>query len=200
MRWAKFPEETITERWRKDKMQNARPFNEQQATLPAEYAPAQRPARPRVPAITFADFAALAKRRGWTLDFLAERFRGQIDDPQGARGYFARVLDRRHADVVIAHNSVLAFCLERLGTDRVCACGCGRPLHRLNQQWATDACRVHGHRRRVGDRPESAPESLDFSRRANAETVTRLPRVQPSRNRNSGGHGLPAGTAETGAQ
>lgn len=39
--------------------------------------------------ITFKEFASLAKRRGWTPEYLAQKFRGKIDGPSE---FFHRVL------------------------------------------------------------------------------------------------------------
>jgi hypothetical protein len=60
----------------------------------------------REPEVTFGDFAALARRRGWTVDFLTEQFRERTDKP---RELFERVFQGQYADVVIPYRSVLAF-------------------------------------------------------------------------------------------
>jgi len=101
--------------------------------------------------ISFGDFAALARRRGWTLDFLAERFRERIERP---REFFERVLQGRYADVVIPFNSVLAFYCQELGLhqlatriERRCACGCGARVFD-RKLFASQACRQRGYRAR----------------------------------------------------
>ncbi len=33
------------------------------------------------PEVTFRDFASLVKRKGWTPEYLAEKFRGEIEGP-----------------------------------------------------------------------------------------------------------------------
>ena len=43
--------------------------------------------------VTFRDFAELAKRRGWTPQNLAEKFRGKIEEPSE---FFHRVLSCKH--------------------------------------------------------------------------------------------------------
>jgi hypothetical protein len=101
--------------------------------------------------VTFADFAALARRRGWSVAFLTERFRGQIEQPQD---FFTRVMQGQYAAVVIPYNSVLAFYRQErglLGTDhtgRRCACGCGSPVFD-RKRWASRACRQRGYRART---------------------------------------------------
>lgn len=107
----------------------------------------------RTPEITFGAFAALARKRGWTLDDLTDRFRGRIDNP---REFFGRVLQGQHADAVITFNSVIAFYQQERGflrvvepNGRTCRCGCGAAVFD-RKRWATAACRKrtqrHSHR------------------------------------------------------
>ena len=61
--------------------------------------------------VTFRDFTALARRRGWTAEFLAEQFRGKIAEPSEI---FHRVLSceykgENRGGVVIPYHSVLDF-------------------------------------------------------------------------------------------
>ncbi len=63
------------------------------------------------PSVTYADFATLARRRGWTAAFLANHFRGKIEEP---RAFFERVLACRSngedlSGSVIPFRSVLEF-------------------------------------------------------------------------------------------
>jgi len=99
--------------------------------------------------VSFGDFAALARRRGWTVDFLTDHFRNRIEDP---RDFFKRVMQGQYAAVVIPYNSVLAFYgselgfhQEATGTERRCRCGCGvRVFDR--KIFASSACRKRGQR------------------------------------------------------
>jgi hypothetical protein len=43
--------------------------------------------------ITFKDFAAVAKKRGHTVESLADRFRGKIENPSE---FFERVMSSQH--------------------------------------------------------------------------------------------------------
>lgn len=100
--------------------------------------------------VTFRDFAALAKRRGWTPEFLAEEFKGKIEGPSE---FFHRVLSGKQADVVIPYRSVLDFYHKELsplveqGDVRLCVCGCGRRVHG-RKQYAGNACRKRMERGR----------------------------------------------------
>ncbi len=57
-------------------------------------------------AVSFKEFSALARSRSWTVQALAERFRGRIDSPAD---FFARVLSRKYSDNVIPYRSVIEF-------------------------------------------------------------------------------------------
>lgn len=107
------------------------------------------------PAVTYADFATLARRRGWTAAFLANRFRGKIEEP---RAFFERVLACRSkgedlSKSVIPFRSVLEFYQRELPqampaeTTRSCECGCGKPVHG-RKKLASAACRKRMERRR----------------------------------------------------
>jgi hypothetical protein len=88
-----------------------------------------------LPEITYRDFSRLAKKRGWSVDMLAELFRGKIgiDDPDRFReplkNYCERLLTCKwlspethrvedRGNVVIAYRSVIEFYLKEL-----CAAG-----------------------------------------------------------------------------
>ena len=110
-------------------------------------APAQRRIPPE---ISFGDFAALARRRGSSVDDLADRFRGQIDDP---REFFKRVLQGQYVATVIPFNSVIAFYQRERGflrladpKGRVCAWGCGAPVLARRGKWASAACKKRAQR------------------------------------------------------
>lgn len=99
--------------------------------------------------VTFRDFAELARRREWTVEFLAERFQGWIEAP---RDFFCRVMQGQHADVVIPYRSVLdlyqqelAFEQAETGRERRCFCGCGQRVWG-QKKWATPGCRKRAQR------------------------------------------------------
>ncbi len=104
--------------------------------------------------VTFKDFSDLARRRGWTVQFLAERFRGIIEEPTE---FFTRVLACRYqgeyrGDVTIPYRSILEFYRAELtfrqqetGRERFCACGCGTRVWD-RKKWATCACRKRAQR------------------------------------------------------
>lgn len=115
--------------------------------LPSETEPA--------PAITYANFAKLAQRRGWTGAFLAERFRGKIEEP---RAFFERVLACLSkgddlSEVLLPYRSVIEFYQTELslavpgGETRSCDCGCGKPVYG-RKKLASAACRKRMERRR----------------------------------------------------
>lgn len=108
-----------------------------------------------VPAVTYVDFAKIALRRGWTAAFLADRFRGKIEEP---RAFFERVLTcssngKDLSGSLIPFRSVLEFYQSELprtmpaeGTGG-CECGCGKPVHG-RKKLASAACRKRMERRR----------------------------------------------------
>ena len=107
------------------------------------------------PSVTYAHFAKLTHRRGWTAAFLADHFRGKIEEP---RVFFERVLACRSngedlSESVIPFRSVLEFYQRELPrtmpaeTIRSCECGCGKPVHG-RKKLASAACRKRMERRR----------------------------------------------------
>ncbi len=90
--------------------------------------------RELVEGVTFRQFAAMAKRMGWTAEELGAEFRG-VAENEPAVSYFARVL-RGDPDwnVVIPFRSVIAKYVRAAanliadGRLRACACGCGSPV------------------------------------------------------------------------
>ena len=121
--------------------------------LPSQIGPA--------PSVTYADFAKLARRRDWTAAFLAEHFRGKIEEP---RAFFERVLACRSngedlSGSLIPYRSVLEFYQREFssamppGGTGGCECGCGKPLHG-RKKLASAACRKRVERRRART-PES---------------------------------------------
>jgi hypothetical protein len=105
----------------------------------------------REPEVTFGNFATLARRRGWSKEFMAERFQGRIDEP---RKFFEAMWQGQYAATVISFRSVLAFYRQELGlhqlgsgTERRCCCGCGvRVFDR--KRFASQACKQRGYRTR----------------------------------------------------
>ncbi len=99
--------------------------------------------------VSFRDFAVLAKRRNWTPEFLAEKFRGTIEGPSE---YFHRCLNGKpNWGVVISYRSVLNFYWKELGpliqekAVRFCICGCQRRVYG-RKQYASGYCRLRRHR------------------------------------------------------
>ena len=128
-------------------------------SLPSERDPA--------PAVTYADFARLARQRGWTAASLAERFRGKIEEP---RAFFERVfgLSANGGELsgsVIPYQSVLEFYQREAaaaiagGKAGSCECGCGKPVYG-RKRLASDACRKRQERRR-SQTPESGSEKVN---------------------------------------
>ncbi len=102
------------------------------------------------PEVTFRDFSTLAKRRGWTPEFLAENFRGKIDGPSE---FFHRCLNGKPDwSIVIPYKSVLDFYWRELSplieekVGRFCICGCQRRVYG-RKQYAGNYGRLRTHRR-----------------------------------------------------
>ena len=99
--------------------------------------------------VTFKDFAAVAKKRGHTVESLGNRFRGKIETPSE---FFERVLSGRYhgedcSAAVIPYRSVIEFYSAELHyfqdtnqKHRQCACGCGQPVFD-RKKWASPACK-----------------------------------------------------------
>ena len=101
--------------------------------------------------VTFRDFAALAKRRGWTPEYLAERFKGIIESPSE---FFHRCLSGKPEwSIVIPYKSALDFYWRELSplieekAVRFCICGCQRRVYG-RKQYASSYCRLRTHRQR----------------------------------------------------
>jgi len=84
--------------------------------------------------VSFADFAALAKRKLWTVEHLATKFRGAIEK-ETSSSFFYRVLHGDPAwDIAIPYRAIIEAYLtaaSELIADkriRVGACGCGSPV------------------------------------------------------------------------
>jgi hypothetical protein len=99
--------------------------------------------------ISFGNFCKLAKSRGHTVESLADRFRGKIENPSE---FFERVMSCRYRGkdrpwVVIPYRLVIEFYKEGLHyfkdshpEQRRCACGCGAPVFD-RKKWASSACK-----------------------------------------------------------
>ena len=101
--------------------------------------------------VTFRDFASLAKKREWTPEFLAEKFRGTIEGPSE---FFHRCLiGKPNWDVVVVYKSVLDLYWRELSpliqeeTVRLCICGCGQRAYG-RKQYARPYCRNKRYRER----------------------------------------------------
>ena len=105
--------------------------------------------------VTYEDFAKLARRRGWTAQFLAEKFLGRIEEP---RAFFERVLkggsgSGSQGGTLIPYRSVLAFYQAELaqgmaaGGRRTCKCGCRKPVFG-RKRLASAVCRKRSERRK----------------------------------------------------
>jgi hypothetical protein len=115
--------------------------------------------------IYFKDFTALARRRNWTAQSLAQRFRGHIEN---AADFFNRLLSDKFPDSIIPYRSVLEFYAAnqlkeppRADSRRVCACGCGRPVFD-RKKWATPGCKKKHARNPVRDYQKCPREVVDF--------------------------------------
>jgi hypothetical protein len=120
-------------------------------------------------AVTFGEFDALARLRGWTAASLADRFRGKIEQP---RDFFERVMRPRsgpgsadRSGTLIPYKSVMEFYHSELkplmakGSFRACDCGCDKPLYG-RKKLASAACRKRMERRR-SQTPESSSEKVN---------------------------------------
>ena len=103
------------------------------------------------PEVTFSDFASLAKRKSWTPEYLAEKFRGEIEGPSE---FFHRCLSGKPEwEVVIPYRSVLDLYWQELSPSieeksvRFCICGCQRRVYG-RKQYAASACRKRAERER----------------------------------------------------
>jgi len=98
--------------------------------------------------ISFKDFANLANRKGWTPEYLTERFRGKIDNPSQ---FFHRCLDSKNKNMIIPYRSIISLYQEELnsaasdGSIPSCLCGCKRRVHG-KKKYFSGACRVKIHR------------------------------------------------------
>jgi hypothetical protein len=105
----------------------------------------------RTPCITFGQFRALAKRRGWTVDSLASWVKGELDEPKRT---LERLLKTGPAETVIPYPCLTERYLKATATPAegtttgqgVCADGCGQQVLG-RQKFARDACHNRAARR-----------------------------------------------------
>ena len=99
--------------------------------------------------VSFRDFTALAKRKGWKPEFLAVEFRGKVDSPSEL---FHRVLGGKFGDVVIPFHTVLDFYRKELSplineqAIKLCVCGCQKRAYG-RKRFASSYCRLKVHRK-----------------------------------------------------
>lgn len=122
---------------------------------------------PSIVEVTFKEFAVLARRRRWSAEALAARFRGQIPNPMD---FFNCALSGRHPGVVVPYRSVIEFFQEQKSEQltfpgaarhRACACGCGEIVF-PGRKWSRPGCRTKARRAGVTDRQKGDRQALDF--------------------------------------
>ena len=130
--------------------------------------------------VSHAAFAILARRRGWTVDFLTERFAGRFGDQKDPpRRYFERILhEPQLADVVVPYNCLIDFYRSEAGLEqqmtqqeRRCGCGCGWRIFGRSR-FASPACRKRSSRTRTLARSEIDQNPREKPLRLQGETVT----------------------------
>jgi len=121
----------------------------------------------QAPCITFGQFRKVARRRGWSLEWLVEQSKAELDRPtdtirrvlEGARVEGHREGERWVApywddmtEVVLPYRRLIELYQRAtrprpaLDGERQCACGCGG-LVRARRKWASPACRKRVQRR-----------------------------------------------------
>ena len=113
--------------------------------------------------ITFRQFTEMARRRNLTVQSLARRFRGRIENPLE---FFTRVLSGKSPDSTIPYRSILEFYEITSNTAPtlarpVCACGCGAPVFD-RKKWATPGCRTKARRATIRNQQMWLGQLLDF--------------------------------------
>lgn len=113
--------------------------------------------------LTFRQFTELARRRNFSAQSLAQRFRGRIQEPSE---FFSRVLSGKFPNTAIPYRSVIDFYLAAQAvapTDGrpTCVCGCGRPVFD-RKKWALPGCRTKVQRETVRNRQFWLGQLIDF--------------------------------------
>lgn len=119
-----------------------------------KYTESRTASRRSVHEVSFKDFSELARRRGWSVEFLAERFRRRIEEPVDL---FTRILTSKYkneyrGDVLIPFRSILelygqeiGFHQQEQGREKFCACGCGARVWN-RKKWANQGCKKRAQR------------------------------------------------------
>lgn len=113
--------------------------------------------------ITFRQFIEMARRRNLTVQSLARRFRGRVENPFE---FFTRVLSGKSPDSIIPYRAILEF-YEIISTTApthtrpVCACGCGAPVFD-RKKWAKAGCRTKARRAAIRNQQFCLGQLIDF--------------------------------------
>ena len=132
--------------------------------------------------ITFREFSALARRRGWTPESLAERFRGRVERPGE---FFHRVLAGSHPNTLVPYQSIIDFfhAVNRgalpCSSSRSCVCGCGKAVFG-RRKWATSGCKKRVARRNGTDRQSGYVRGIDFVEVTSDQNRATVPLVLPA--------------------
>jgi hypothetical protein len=123
----------------------------------------------QAPCVTFREFRRVAKQHEWSLEWLVEQCKAELDRPtdtirrvlEGAQveGHWeGRTWVTPHwddmAEVVVPYRCLIALYQRAtqptpaLPAERACACGCGGKLRR-KQKFASAACRKRASRKGV---------------------------------------------------
>jgi hypothetical protein len=108
------------------------------------------------PCITFGQFRQVAKQGGWSLEWLLEQSKGELDRPTETlrRIVYGAMVDGKHdllTDVVLPYGCLIRVYQRAMhlvpaqGGERACECGCGAKL-RGKQHYASPACRKRAQR------------------------------------------------------
>ena len=120
--------------------------------------------------VRFADFAKLARRRGHSVESLASRFRGKIENPSEflERVMTCKFKNEDRSDVVVPYGSIIEFYAQELHCvqdpnvrHRPCACGCGQPAFD-RKKWASPGCRQKIARRQTTDMQKGPRQVAEF--------------------------------------
>lgn len=133
------------------------------------------------PCVTFNQFRKVAKQHEWSVVWIVEQCRAEIDRPtdtirrvlEGARveghwkeGQWVAPSWNAMADVVLPYPCLIALYQRAtqpqpaLPGEGACACGCGARV-RGKQKYATEACRKRASRKRVLERKQATERSAD---------------------------------------
>lgn len=96
--------------------------------------------------VTFGQFAATAKKNGFDQAALVEVCKPWWEGNDPVTSFAKRVFLPMHKDVVIPYRTLLELyarwdAVQTEQKEKVCACGCGRPIKSKFKIFATTACR-----------------------------------------------------------